>query len=136
MPPCRKRRAEEVLEHMMCSMIQTRKCLHLYLKEDEAGDLPHPARNNVPRFTLSLPYKSLFTQLSAQAARLQTRWNNGNGVDRGFEWEYSSFEDPYNTERLPSYQRRLIFRLRNPLIMKQPSKWHIKPVNCNILFYF
>ena len=28
---------------------------------------------------------------------------------------------------LTGYQA-IIFRLRNPLIMKQPSKWHIKPV--------
>ena len=56
---------------------------------DEAGDLPHPARNNVPRFTLSLPYKSLFTQflhklpgckLDGIMVMVLTGVSNGNSI--------------------------------------------------------
>ena len=67
MPPCRKLRAEEALEQVLndtdseLSTSSSESESEALEGPDEADDLPHPARNNVPSFTLPLPYKSLFT---------------------------------------------------------------------------
>ena len=99
---------------------------------DEAGDLPHPARNNVPRFTLPLPYKSLFTQFLQRLPGCKLDGIIAMVLMGVLSGNILVMRIPIT---LTGYQA-IIFRLRNPLIMKQPSKWHIKPVNCNILFYF
>ena len=140
MPPRRKQQAEKVLEHVL---IDTDSELSTSSSEseseasegsDEAGDLPHPARN-VPRFSLPLSYKSLFTQflhrlpgckLDGIMVMVLTGVLNGNIV---------VLRIPITLTGYQAIRDDIIFRLRNLSIMK-PSKWHIKHVNCNILFYF
>ena len=36
--------------------------------------------------------------------------NNGNGAERGFEWEHYSFEDPYNSESDQIFRNHIILR--------------------------
>ena len=60
----------------------------------------------------------------------------GNSVDRGFEWEYYSFEDPYNPVRQPSYQRQNYFQIVQSLYLETTREMVHKSVNCNILLYF
>ena len=68
MPPHRKLQAEDVLEHVLNGTDLELSTSSAESESDaskasaEEGDLPHPARNNVPHFTLPLPSKSLFTQ--------------------------------------------------------------------------
>ena len=142
MPPRRKLRAEEVLEHVLkdtnpeLSTSSSESESEASEASDEAGDLPHPARNNVPHFTLPLPNKSLFTQflhrlpdrkLDGIMVKVLTGILNGNTIVLRISITLTGYQ---------AIRDNIIFRLRYPLIMKQPSKWHIKPVNCNILFYF
>ena len=139
MPPRRKLRAEEVLEHVLnntdleLSTSSSESESKASEASDKAGDLPHPARNNVPRFTLPLPYKSLFTQflhrlpsckLVGIIVMVLTGVLNGNIIVLRIHITLTGYQ---------AIRDDIIFRLRNPLIMQQPSKWHIKPVNCNVL---
>ena len=139
MPPRREVRAEEVLEHVLndtdleLSTSSSESESEASEASDEAGDLPHPVRNNVPRFTLPLPYKSLFTQflhrlpgckLDGIMVMVLTGVLNGNII---------VLRIPITLTGYQAIRDDIIFRLRNPLIMKQHWKWH---VNCNILLYF
>ena len=119
-------------------MMQTRNCLHLHLKAGQRRQmrqviLPHKIRNNVPRFTLPLPYKSLFTQflhrlqgckLDAIMVLVLAGVLNGNII---------VLRIPISLTGYQAIRDDIIFILFSTLlIMKQPSKWHIKPVNYNI----
>ena len=42
--------------------------------------------------------------------------NNGNGAERGFEWEHYNFEDPHNPESDQIFRNHIIYRLHNHLL--------------------
>ena len=101
MPPRRKLRAEDVLEQVLndtdSDMSASSSDSESEASEDadEAGDVPHPARNNVPGFRPQV-------QQAPQNVRDGAAQNAGNN----FVWHYYDIEDPYEPDWLPVYDRR------------------------------
>ena len=101
MPPRRKLRAEDILEQVLndtdSDMSASSSDSESEASEDadDAGDVPHPARNNVPGFRPQV-------QQAPQNVRDGTAQDAGNN----FVWHYYDKEDPYEPDWLPVYDRR------------------------------
>ena len=101
MPPRRKLRAEDVLEQVLndtdSDMSASSSDSESEASEDadEAGDVPHPARNNVPGF-----------RPQVQQAPQNVRDGAAQDAGNNFVWHYYDIEDPYEPDWLPVYDRR------------------------------
>ena len=101
MPPQRKLQAEDILEQVLndtdSDMSASSSDSESEASEDadEAGDVPHPARNNVPGFR-------------PQVQQAPQNVSDGAAQDAGnnFVWHYYDIEDPYEPDWLPVYDRR------------------------------